>query len=151
MPNTIQVILQQDVPTLGKTGELVKVRPGYARNYLLPNSIALPATTKNVHRLEHEKKAAEARNAKAKAEAQEQAKKIGAVALTLARKAGEEGKLYGAVTSKEIENALREKGVEVDRRKIQLAEPIKQVGEYELAIKLGYDVTATIKVAVTAR
>jgi large subunit ribosomal protein L9 len=151
MPNTIQVILQQDVATLGKTGELVKVRPGYARNYLLPNSIAMPATSKNVNRIEHEKKAAEARNAKAKAEAQEQAKKIGAVSLTLARKAGDEGKLYGAVTTKEIESALKEKGVEVDRRKIQLAEPIKVVGEYELPIKLGYDVVATIKVAVTAR
>lgn len=151
MPNTIQVILQQDVPTLGKTGELVKVRPGYARNYLLPNSLAAPATSTNVNRLAHEKKAAEARNAKAKAEAQEVAKKIGAVSLTLVRKAGEEGKLYGAVTSKEIETALREQGVEVDRRKIQLAEPIKQLGDYELAIKLGYDVTATIKVAVTAR
>jgi large subunit ribosomal protein L9 len=151
MPNTIQVILQQDVPTLGKTGELVKVRPGYARNYLLPNSIAMPATSKNVHRLAHEKKAAEARNSKAKAEAQEVANKIGALSLTLARKAGEEGKLYGAVTSKEIESALREKGVEIDRRKIQLAEPIKQLGDYELSIKLGYDVTATIKVAVTAR
>jgi large subunit ribosomal protein L9 len=151
MPNTIQVILQQDVATLGKTGELVKVRPGYARNYLLPNSIAAPATSKNVNRLAHEKKAAEARNAKAKAEAQEVAKKIGAFSLTLARKAGEEGKLYGAVTSKEIESALKEKGVEIDRRKIQLAEPIKQIGEYELPIKLGYDVVATIKVAVTAR
>ncbi len=151
MPNTIQVILQQDVPTLGKTGEVVKVRPGYARNYLLPNSIAMPATSKNVNRLEHEKKAAEARNAKAKAAAQEVANKISAISLSLARKAGEEGKLYGAVTSKEIETALREKGVEIDRRKIQLAEPIKQVGEYELPIKLGYDVTATIKVAVTAR
>ena len=151
MPNTIQVILQQDVPTLGKTGEVVKVRPGYARNYLLPNSIAAPATSKNVNRLEHEKKAAEARNAKAKAEAQALAEKIGAVSLSLARKAGEEGKLYGAVTSKEIETALHEKGIDVDRRKIQLAEPIKQVGDYELSIKLGYDVTATIKVAVSAR
>lgn len=151
MPTTINVILQQDVSNLGKTGELVKVRPGYARNYLIPNQLAAPATTTNVNRLAHEKRQAEARNAKAKAAAQEVATKVGATPITLARKAGEEGRLFGAVTTKEIEAALAEKGVSVDRRKIQLAEPIKHTGSFELPVKLGYDVTATIKVEVTAK
>ena len=151
MPTTIQVILQQDIHNLGKTGEVVKVRPGFARNYLLPKSLASAATLKNVNRLEHEKKAAAARNAKAKAEMTELATKIGATAISLTRKAGEEGKLFGAVTNKEIETALAEKGIEIDRRKIILAEPIKNVGEFTIPVKLGYDVTATVKVTVVAK
>lgn len=151
MPTTINVILQQDVSNLGKTGEVVRVRPGYARNFLIPNQLASAATTSNVNRLEHEKRQAAARNAKAKAAMQEIATKIAATPISLARKAGEEGKLFGAVTTKEIEAALAEKGVQVDRRKIQLAEPIKTTGSFELPVKLGYDVTATIKVEVTAK
>jgi large subunit ribosomal protein L9 len=151
MPTTIQVILQQDIHNLGKTGEVVKVRPGFARNYLLPKSLASAATLKNVNRLEHEKKAAAARNAKAKAEMTELATKIGGTAITLTRKAGEEGKLFGAVTNKEIETALAEKGIEIDRRKIVLADPIKNVGEFQIPVKLGYDVTATVKVTVVAK
>lgn len=151
MPTTINVILQQDVANLGKTGEVVRVRPGFARNFLLPNQLAAAATTGNVNRLEHEKRQAGARNAKAKAAAQEIANKISATPVTLTRKAGEEGKLFGSVTTKEIEAALAEKGVEVDRRKIQLAEAIKTTGSFELPVKLGYDVTATIKVQVTAK
>lgn len=151
MPTTINVILQQDVANLGKTGELVRVRPGYARNYLLPNGLAASATTSNVNRLEHERRQAGARNAKAKAAAQEIATKIAATPITLARKAGDEGKLFGSVTTKEIEAALADKGVTVDRRKIQLADAIKATGTYELPVKLGFDVTATIKVEVTAK
>ena len=151
MPTTIQVILQQDIHNLGKTGEVVKVRPGFARNYLLPKALASAATLKNVNRLEHEKKAAAARNTKAKAEMTELATKIGATAISLTRKAGEEGKLFGAVTNKEIETALAEKGIEIDRRKIILAEPIKNVGNFEIPVKLGYDVTATVKVTVVAK
>jgi large subunit ribosomal protein L9 len=151
MPTTIQVILQQDIHNLGKTGEVVKVRPGFARNYLLPKALASAATLKNVNRLEHEKKAAAARNAKAKAEMTELAAKIAGTKISLTRKAGEEGKLFGAVTNKEIETALAEKGVEIDRRKIVLAEPIKNVGEFEIPVKLGYDVTATVKVTVVAK
>lgn len=151
MPTTINVILQQDVKNLGKTGELVRVRPGFARNFLIPNQLAATATTGNVNRLEHEKRQAAGRNAKAKAAAQEIANKISATPVTLARKVGEEGKLFGSVTTKEIEAALAEKGVTVDRRKIQLAEPIKTTGTFELPVKLGYDVTATIKVEVTGK
>ena len=151
MPTTINVILQQDVKNLGKTGEVVRVRPGFARNFLIPNQLASTATSGNVNRLEHEKRQASARNAKAKAAAQEVATKVAATPVTLARKVGEEGKLFGSVTSKEIGAALAEKGVEIDRRNIQLAEPIKQTGTYEVPVKLGYDVTATIKVEVTAK
>ena len=151
MPTTIPVILQQDIATLGKTGEVVKVRPGYARNYLLPKSLAAPATTKHVHRLEHEKRAAEGRSAKAKAAAVELAGKLGAVSLSIARKVGEGDRLYGAVTTREIELALTERGIEVDKRKIHLAEPIKALGSYELPVKLGHDVTATIKVEVVKK
>lgn len=151
MPTTIQVILQQDVKNLGKTGEVVKVRPGYARNFLIPNQLAASATGANVNRLAHEKRQAEARNAKAKAAAQELAAKVNATAITLARKTGDEGRLFGSVTTKEIESALAEKGVVVDRRKIELAEPIKHTGTFELPVKLGYEVTATIKVEVTGK
>ncbi|MGZ3418846.1 MAG: 50S ribosomal protein L9 [Polyangiales bacterium] len=147
----MNVILQQDVHNLGKTGEVVRVRPGFARNFLLPNGMAASATTNNVNRLAHEKRQAEAKNAKAKAAATELAAKIAANPISLARKVGEENKLFGAVTTKEIEAALAEKGVEVDRRKIALAEPIKTTGTFELPVKLGYDVTATIKVEVTAK
>ncbi|MEO7092959.1 MAG: 50S ribosomal protein L9 [Polyangiales bacterium] len=147
----MQVILQQDIHNLGKTGEVVKVRPGFARNYLLPKALASAATLKNVNRLEHEKKAAASRNAKAKAEMTELATKVNGIAISLTRKAGEGGKLFGAVTNKEIETALAEKGVEIDRRKIHLAEPIKTVGEFEIPVKLGYDVTATVKVTVVAK
>lgn len=150
MPTTIPVILQQDVHNLGKTGEVVKVRPGYARNYLLPQQLAAPATLKNVNRLEHDKRQAAARNAKAKAEATEIAQKLSGVTISLARKVGEGNRLYGAVTTKEIEAALESKGVAIDKRKIVLAEPIKALGTYELPVKLGHDVTATLKVEVTA-
>ncbi|MBK7396742.1 MAG: 50S ribosomal protein L9 [Myxococcales bacterium] len=145
------VILQHDLANLGKTGEVVKVRPGYARNYLLPKQLAAAATSKNMSRIEHEQRAAAAKAAKAKVAAEELAKKVGETAISLTRKAGEEGKLFGAVTAKEIEAALAEKGVAVDRRKIQLAEPIKAVGKYEIAVKLGFEVTATIKLDVVAR
>jgi large subunit ribosomal protein L9 len=151
MPTTIPVILQQDVNNLGKTGEVVKVRPGYARNFLIPKQLAAPATLKNVNRLEHDKRQAEARNAKQKAAAQELATKIAATSLSLARKTGEGDRLYGAVTSAEIATALADKGIQIDRRKIQLEEPIKALGTFEIPVKLGFDVTATVKVDVTKK
>lgn len=151
MPTTINVILQQDVHNLGKTGEVVKVRPGFARNFLLPNGMAASATTNNVNRLAHEKRQAEAKNAKAKATATELAAKIAATPISLSRKVGEDNKLFGSVTTKEIESALAEKGVEIDRRKIHLADPIKTAGNFELPVKLGHDVNATIKLEVVAK
>jgi large subunit ribosomal protein L9 len=151
MPANIQVILQQDVDKLGKSGDLVRVRPGFARNFLLPRDLAVPATTAAVHRIEHEKAVALARAEKAKSAAREAAAKLSAVAVKVAVKAGEDGKLFGSVTSKDIEAALHAQGIVVDRRKIQLAEPIKSVGTYEVAIKLVSDVAATIKVEVVAK
>jgi large subunit ribosomal protein L9 len=151
MPANIQVILQQDVDKLGKSGDLVRVRPGFARNYLLPRELAVPATSAAVHRIEHEKAVALARAEKAKKEAREAATKLGAISVQVAVKAGEDGRLFGSVTTKDIESALKAQGVTIDRRKIQLAEPIKAVGIYELAIKLVSDVAATIKVEVVAK
>lgn len=148
MPANIDVILQQDVANLGKIGEVVHVRPGYARNYLLPRQLASAATIKNIKQLEHQRKVVAARHAKAKAEAQESAAKLSGIMLSIARRVGENDKLYGAVTSKEIESALSERGISIDRRKLQLSEPIKALGQYEVPVKLGYETTAIIKVSV---
>jgi large subunit ribosomal protein L9 len=151
MPANIQVILQQDVDKLGKSGDLVRVRPGFARNYLLPRELAVPATTSAVRRIEHEKAVALAKAEKQKKEAREVATKVDALRVTLTMKAGEDGRLFGSVTSKDIENAAKAQGVAVDRKKIQLAEPIKQVGEHKIPVKLASDVLATLTVEVTAK
>jgi large subunit ribosomal protein L9 len=151
MPANIQVILQTDVDKLGKSGELVRVRPGFARNFLLPRELAVPATEAAVHRIEHEKQVALAKAEKAKKEAREVATKIGAVTIKLTLKAGEDGKLFGSVTSKDLENAAKAQGVAIDRKSLKLAEPIKQVGSYEVPVKLVSDVTATLKVEVVAK
>ncbi len=174
MPANIQVILQQDVDKVGKSGELVRVRPGFARNYLLPRQLAVPATSAAVRRIEHEKSVALARAEKFKKESRELAAKLSALALTITQKAGEDGRLFGSVTSKDIANAAlkalssllggagaaggppaAEGGVESIgnhlRKHIQLAEPIKSVGTYEIPVKLVADVTATLKVEVVAK
>ncbi len=134
MPATIQVILQHDVDNVGKSGELVKVRPGFARNYLLPRSLAVPATTAHVHRIEHEKQVALAKSEKLKKEAKELADKLAALEVKISRAAGEDDKLFGSVTAKEIEAAVLAKGFSVDRRKLQLAEPIKHLGTHEIPV-----------------
>ncbi len=151
MPANIQVILQQDVDKLGKSGELVRVRPGFARNFLLPRQLAVPATTAAVRRIEHEKAVAAARAEKARKEARDVAGKIDALTLTIAQKAGEDGRLFGSVTAKDIENAAKSQGVALDRKKLVLAEAIKQVGEYQIPVKLLSGVDATLKVAVVAK
>jgi large subunit ribosomal protein L9 len=151
MPANIQVVLQEDVDKLGKSGELVRVRPGFARNYLIPRQLAVPATTAAVHRIEHEKAVALARAEKARKEAREAADKIGALKVAIAQKAGEDGRLFGSVTSKDIAAAFAAKGVEIDRRKIHLTESIKQVGEYELEVSLVSGVAAKLKVEVVAK
>jgi large subunit ribosomal protein L9 len=151
MPANIQVVLQEDVPKLGKSGELVRVRPGFARNYLLPRELAVPATAGAIKRIEHDKAVAVARAEKAKKEAREQAAKISATSVTIAQKAGEDGRLFGSVTTKDIAAALAAKGIEIDRRKIELPEALKAVGTFELKVALVSDVTATLKVEVTAK
>ena len=151
MPANIQVVLQQDVEKVGKSGDLIRVRPGFARNYLLPRQLAVAATTAAVHRIEHDKAVALARSEKTKKEAREAANALGAVAVKIAQKAGEDGRLFGSVTTKDIEAALRAQGVTIDRRKIHLAEPIKNVGAYEVPVKLASDVATTLKVEVVAK
>jgi large subunit ribosomal protein L9 len=151
MPANIQVILQQDVDKLGKSGELVRVRPGFARNFLLPRQLAVTATTVAVRRIEHEKAVAAAKAEKGKKEARELAAKIDALRIKITTKVGEDGRLFGSVTSKDIENAAKAQGFAIERKKIELKEPIKAVGEYALTVKLVSDVTATLKVEVVAK
>lgn len=151
MATTLQVILQSDVDNLGKSGELVKVRPGFARNFLLPRKLAVPATTAHIHRLEHEKAVAIARAEKNMKEAKAVAEKIGALKLTIARPVGEDDKLFGSVTAKEIENEAKKAGVAIDRKKMQLAEALKALGSYEIPVKLMPGVTTTLKVDVVKK
>jgi large subunit ribosomal protein L9 len=151
MPANIQVILRQDVDKVGKSGELIRVRPGFARNYLLPRDLALPATSAAVHRIEHERSVALARTEKSKKEARDASAKLSAAAVQIAVKAGEDGRLFGSVTTKDIERALAAQGFQVDRRKIQLADPIKATGVYDVPIKLAVDVSASVKVEVIAK
>jgi large subunit ribosomal protein L9 len=151
MPANIQVILQQDVDKLGKSGELVRVRPGFARNFLLPRQLAVPATSAAVKRIEHEKQVALAKAEKAKKEAREIAAKVDALTIKLSLKAGEDGKLFGSVGTKDLEHAIAAQGLKIDRKTIKLAEPIKQLGSYEIPVKLVSDVGATLKVEVVAK
>jgi large subunit ribosomal protein L9 len=151
MPATIQVILQHDVDNVGKSGDVVKVRPGFARNFLLPRSLAVPATTVQVHRIEHEKAVAVAKSEKLRKEAREQAIKLTSLEIKIPRAVGEDDKLFGSVTAKEIESAYKAKGFDVDRKKMHLAEPIKQLGTFDIPLKLLSDVTATLKVHVVRK
>lgn len=148
MAANIQVVLKDDVEKLGKSGEIVRVKPGYARNYLLPRGLAAPATRGNVAQVEHEKKVATARAAKLRGDAESVAKRLEGVSITIEMQAGEGDRLFGSVGTKDIAEALKAKGHEVDRKKIQLGEPIKFAGEHAVVIKLGYDVAANIKVIV---
>ena len=151
MPANIQVVLQQDVDKVGKSGDLVRVRPGFARNFLLPRQLAVPATSAAVNRIEHDKVVALAKAEKAKKEGREVASELTALRIKIAQKAGEDGRLFGSVTTKDIEAAVKAQGLVVDRKRIQLAEPIKNVGTYEITVKLVSDVTAVLHIEVTAR
>jgi large subunit ribosomal protein L9 len=151
MPANIQVILRQDVDKVGKSGELVRVRPGFARNFLLPRALAVPATDTAVHRIEHERAVAIVRTEKAKREARASADQMSTLAIRIVQKAGEDGRLFGSITTKDIETALKAHGVAVDRRKIELAEPIKALGTYEVSVRLVSDVSAVLKVEVVAK
>ncbi len=148
MATSIQVVLKDDIDNLGKSGELVRVKPGYARNFLLPRGLAAVATRGNIAQVEHEKKVAIQRAAKLRQDAESVAKRLNGTVIDLEVQAGEEGRLFGSVGTKDIAEALAAKGHEVDRKKIQLGEPIKVTGEHAVTVKLGYDVTATVKVIV---
>jgi len=151
MPANIQVIMQEDVDKVGKSGELVRVRPGFARNYLLPRQLAVPATTAAVHRIEHDRAVASVRAEKDKKEAQGEAARLSALVIKMERKAGEDGRLFGSVTAKDVEVALGALGAAVDKRKIHLSAPIKAVGSHQVSVKLGSSVIATLKVEVIAK
>lgn len=148
MATNIQVVLKDDVEKLGKSGEIVKVKPGYARNYLLPRGLAALATRANLAEVEHQKAVAVARAAKLKGDAQAVAKRIDGITVEIKVQAGEGDRLFGSVGTKDIAEALKAKGHEVDRKKIVLPEPIKFAGEHTVSVKFGYEVAATIKVNV---
>ena len=149
MAHHIHVILTDDLTNVGKSGELVKVRPGFARNFLIPRGLAVGATEKNVSRIEHEKRVAETRATKLKAEANDLASKLGAVKITITKPAGEGDKLYGSVTSKDIEEALAAQGFAIDRRRI-VTDAIKAVGTYQIPVRLATNVSANVELTVAA-
>ncbi len=146
----MQVILREDIEKLGKIGDLVKVADGYARNYLVPKKKAIEATPKNLNAMNHAKKMVSDRIRKIKKEATAEADKIKGLSVTIRAKAGEEGKLFGSVTSMDIAEAMKAQGIAVDKRKIALEEPIKRLGDFTVPIKLHTDVTADVKVSVVA-
>lgn len=149
MAHHIHVILTDDLTNVGKSGELVKVRPGFARNFLIPRGLAVGATEKNVSRIEHEKRVAETRASKLKAEANDLATKLGAVKITITKPAGEGDKLYGSVTAKDIEEALAAQGFAIDRRRI-VTDAIKAVGTYQIPVRLATNVSANVELTVAA-
>ena len=146
----MEVILKEDVANLGHRGDVVKVADGYGRNFLLPRNMAMQATEANKNVIEQMKASAARRSATERAQAQELVAKLEPVSLSFTRKSGENGQLFGSVTSADIAGDLAVKGFEVDRRKIQLTEPLKTLGDYTVAIKLHREVTAHIKVQVLA-
>lgn len=146
----IEVILREDVKTLGRAGEMVRVKPGYARNFLLPKGLAFEATEGNKKRIAAETRARATRNDAERAEAQRLAATLGTVNLKLAGKAGEEGKLFGSITSQDIADALAREGHAIDKRRIELEHPIKTVGEHAVTVRLHPEVHAELRVSVVA-
>ena len=144
----MEVILRQHVDNLGERGETVKVADGYARNYLLPRKLALPATEGNKKHVERERKIMETHELEEKGQAQAIAARLAAVDITIARRVGETEQLYGSVTAADIAEYLKTKGFEVDRRKLVLADPIKMIGEHNVPLKLHREVTVPLKVKV---
>ena len=146
---TTTVLLREDVDHLGARGEIVKVKVGFARNYLLPRRLAVEATPGNVKQIEAERSALLKREARERAGAEAQSAQMKDLRLSFERKVGEHGLLYGSVTAMHIADALKEKGYEVDRRRVHLSEPIKETGEYTVSVRLHRDVSVEIPVAVT--
>jgi large subunit ribosomal protein L9 len=147
---TTKILLREDIDTLGGRGEIVKVRSGYARNYLLPQGLATLATKGNVHQIEQERAALLKRASVEKATAEAQKEQMGTIELTFERLAGEGGTLFGSVTSMDIAQALQDKGYEIDRRRINLKDAIKETGEYTVKVRLHREVTLEVPVTVKA-
>jgi large subunit ribosomal protein L9 len=146
----MEVILREHVDNLGRRGDVVKVAAGYARNYLLPRKLALPVTQASRRQIEREREKAEARDAEERSGAEALAQRMGAVDISIARRVGENQTMYGSVTSADIAQALAAKGFEVEKRKIQLPDAIKAIGEHTVPVKIHRDVTAEVKVKVVA-
>jgi large subunit ribosomal protein L9 len=146
----MKLILREDVDNLGRGGDVVDVKPGYGRNFLLPRGLAVVANPKNLREIEHQKSVASAKAAKLKASAEAVAKRLEATPVTLKRKVGDQDKLFGSVTALDIAEALAARGLQLDRRAIDLAEPIKTVGDFEVGVKLHHDVVGKVKVKVEA-
>lgn len=151
MATAIKVVLQDEVQSLGTSGDVVRVRPGYARNFLIPRGLAAPATKASLARVAELKQQAAERAAQRLSEAQAQRAKLEAISVKLERAVGEENKMYGSVTAKDIEDAYQAVGVELDRRRLVVAEPIKTLGLHEVQLKLHTEVTATLRVEVVKK
>jgi len=146
----IEVILREDVKSLGKAGEMVRVKPGYARNFLLPQGLAFEATEGNKKRIVAESRARGVKDQAARTEAERFAAVLGGVTLTLTGKAGEEGKLFGSITAQDIADALGAQGHQVDRRRVELEHPIKTIGHHTVRVRLHSEVHAEVRVSVVA-
>ena len=146
----MEVILREHVDNLGRRGDVVKVAAGYARNYLLPRKLALAVTEANKRQIERERKIADAREAEERSQAEALAQRISQLEIEIARRVGEHDTLYGSVTSADISHALQAKGFDIEKRKIQLAEPLKALGETSVPVKIHRDVTAQVRVKVVA-
>jgi large subunit ribosomal protein L9 len=144
----MKVLLKQDVPKIGKKGQILEVKEGYARNFLIPGGMAVEASGGAMKQIEEEKKASDRHKAKEKEEAQGLAKKIEELSILLKHKAGDEGRLFGSITSAEVAEALKQKSFNIDKKKIVLEEPIRLVGDYEVKIKLHPEVAAHLNVRV---
>ena len=145
----MKVILTKDMDNLGRAGALVEVKPGYGRNYLLPRNLAVPATAKNIRQLEHQKAGILARASKEKQNMTATAQRLSTLELKFTRKVGEQNKLFGSVTSKDVHEQLAAQGYPIERRQVHLPEPLKEVGTHEVEVKLHPEVTAKVKVTVS--
>ncbi len=146
----MKVILTKDLENLGKAGALVEVKPGYGRNYLLPRQLAVPATEKNIRQLEHEKAGILSRASKERTNLTAMAQKLSAIEVRFTRKVGEQNKLFGSVTSKDVHEQLAAQGYEVERKQVHLPEPLREIGTFEVQVKLHPDVVAKVKVTISA-
>lgn len=144
----MKIILQEDVHNLGRMGDVVTVAEGYARNFLIPKKLAVEANMKNINALEHEKRKVEEKAKKIRTTAQTLSEKISSLSLTMTAKAGEEERLFGAVTTMDIAEALKKEGYEIDKKKILLDEPIKRLGTFAVSVKIHPEVTTTLNVTV---
>jgi len=148
MAQNVQIILARDVANLGRLGELVSVRPGYARNFLIPQSLGLPASPKRVAQFDHQKRVIEHKRRILRAESEQKAKAMAGVTVTITAKVGEQNKLFGSITSRDVSKALNAIGHAIHHKDIKLEEPIRSVGTYTLEVRLEGDVTSSVKVIV---